>query len=270
MAINVAGAPPASLHNRKKVDGLSPAELAALRQAFTAVYGIDDERGFAHQAGIHGLPLPIYCQHHTPLFLPWHRAYLYLFEQALQDQVAGVTLPWWDYYAGSEPAIPDAYAQEQVDGAANPLAHGPISGIPQAQWDRLGDGGPLPTVTSRTPGQLAPFPAQSDVQQALDAPTFSDFANFVEGVHDNVHVWVGGTMSEIPIAAYDPVFWAHHCMIDRLWYLWQLGHPGGDPPNEILHTALAPFPMTVADTLSINALGYEYAAAEVVLTGAGQ
>src|SRR5215471_7210170 len=164
MATNDAGTPPAALRNRKKVDALSADELSALRGAYSAVYGIDDDRGFAHHAGIHGLPLPIYCHHHDPLFLPWHRAYLYLFEQALQDQVAGVTLPWWDYFGGSQPAIPDAYAQEQVDGAANPLAQGPISGIPQDQWDRLGDGGPLPDTTNRTPGDLAPFPAEADVQ----------------------------------------------------------------------------------------------------------
>jgi len=230
------------------------------------MYDIDDDRGFAYLAGIHGLPLPISCQHHNPLFLPWHRAYLYLFEEAMQDQVAGVTLPWWDYFAGGDPAIPDAYAQEQVDGAANPLAHGPVRGIPQEQWDRI-ERGPMPDVTSRTPGDLAPFPDRSDLDQALAAPTFLDFTNFVEGFHDNVHVWVGGTMSEIPVAAFDPVFWAHHCMIDRLWYLWQLAHPGGDPPRSIMGRALQPFPMTVADTLSINALGYEYAAAEVVMAG---
>ncbi len=266
MATNGVGPPLGALRNRTKVDSLSADELGALRRAFMSVYAIDDDRGFAYHAGIHGLPLPIWCQHHTPLFLPWHRAYLYHFEQALQDQVAGVTLPWWDYYGGAEPAIPDAYAQERAGGAANPLFAGPIRGIPQAQWDRLQTGEPMPELTSRTPGELGPFPDQGQVQQALDAPTFLDFSNFMESVHDGVHVWMGGTMSEVPVAAFDPVFWAHHCMIDRLWYLWQLRHPGADPPASIRGTALAPFPnTTVADVLSINALGYEYAASEVAV-----
>ena len=43
------------------------AELAALRDAFTKVYAIKDDRGFQHHAGIHGYPLPVYCQHGTPL-----------------------------------------------------------------------------------------------------------------------------------------------------------------------------------------------------------
>lgn len=264
MASNGAASFPHALRMRKRVEGLTADELSALRAAYTAVYGIDDDRGYAFYAGIHGLPLPISCKHHNLLFLPWHRAYLYLFEQALQDQVAGVTLPWWDYYAGPEPAVPDAYAQEQVNAAANPLAHGPIRGIPQDQWDRI-EGGPMPDATSRAPGVLARFPGQDQVEQALDAPTFTDFSNFIENVHDNIHVWVGGTMSEIPVAAFDPLFWAHHCMIDRLWYLWQLRHPGGDPTGSFLRLALSPFPMTVGDTLDINALGYEYATAEIAV-----
>ena len=66
-------------------------------------------------------------------------------------------------------------------------------------------------------------------------------------------------MSAVPVAAYDPIFWSHHSMVDRLWYTWQLGHPGLDPPNDILNTVLTPFPMTVAQTLNIESLGYEYA-----------
>lgn len=62
--------------------------------------GIDDDRGYQYFAGIHGLPLPICCQHHNLLFLPWHRAYLYFFEQSLLDQVATVPLPWWDWAIG--------------------------------------------------------------------------------------------------------------------------------------------------------------------------
>ena len=37
-------------------------------------------------------------------------------------------------------------------------------------------------------------------------------------------------MSQIPLAAFDPLFWAHHTMIDRLWALWQQAHPGAGAP----------------------------------------
>ena len=32
-------------------------------------------------------------------------------------------------------------------------------------------------------------------------------------------------MGTIAFAAYDPIFWAHHTMIDRLWRLWHQKHP---------------------------------------------
>ena len=66
-------------------------------------------------------------------------------------------------------------------------------------------------------------------------------------------------MGKIPFAAYDPIFWAHHTMIDRLWRIWQLQHPGADPDASLLDQALPPFRMTVRQTLDVAALGYDYA-----------
>jgi tyrosinase len=50
-------------------------------------------------------------------------------------------------------------------------------------------------------------------------------------------------------------------MIDRVWRLWQLRHPGARPPAALLDDALPPFRMTVRQTLSVTALGYDYAVA---------
>jgi hypothetical protein len=41
----------------------------------------------------------------------------------------------------------------------------------------------------------------------------------LEAVHGGVHVWVGGSMSTIPTAPADPIFWMHHANSDRLWAL---------------------------------------------------
>jgi tyrosinase len=253
-----------TLRLRSSVSGLDDAALAALRQAFSAMYGISDDRGYAHHAGIHGLPLPMYCQHGNLLFLPWHRAYLYFFEQAMMDQVGGASLAWWDW---TQPGVgvPPAF-----DGgnASNALARGPITGIPPDQLQRLrvripqGQiGGAQTLVTWRRPKDPSGLPSQADVQDVLNAPNFLDFSRRLEDIHNNVHVWVGGAMGMIPIAAYDPIFWAHHTMIDRLWWLWQLAHPAADVGATLIDVALAPFPMTVRQTLDINALGYEYAVA---------
>ncbi|KAJ5646047.1 hypothetical protein N7490_002419 [Penicillium lividum] len=47
----------------------------------------------------------------------------------------------------------------------------------------------------------------------------------IEYIHNNIHGWVGGDlnghMSQIPVASFDPLFWLHHCNIDRIFALWQ-------------------------------------------------
>src|SRR5271169_1953504 len=101
--------PVVALRHRLDVDSMSVAQLATFRAAMASAMGISDERGYNYQAGIHGLPLPISCDvaHGRPIFLPWHRAYLYFFELTLRDLQPEVTLPWWDWTA--DPVIPAAY-----------------------------------------------------------------------------------------------------------------------------------------------------------------
>lgn len=250
---------PSALRHRRDARRLTTGQLADLRAAIAGAQGIADDRGYQRWAGIHGLPLPISCTHHNPLFLPWHRAYLYLFEKALQDVVPGVTLPWWDWTHGQ---LPSPYARRRgADRRANPLYDSPIQ--PSGRRD------PNEGRTWREPGRDGALPTAAELEQALANPDFPTFQTQLESLHDGVHVWVGGTMSDISVAAYDPVFWAHHCMIDRVWYLWQLRHPGAGPPAALLHSALAPFPMTVADTLDVTQLGYDYAAATTAARGPG-
>ena len=112
-----------------------------------------------------------------------------------------------------------------------------------------------------------PLPTTAEVATVLGLNTFLDFTTQLEELHNRVHIWVGGHMGQIPFAAYDPIFWAHHTMIDRIWRLWQLRHPHADPPAALLDHALAPFPMTVRQTLDVTALGYDYAAATASTTG---
>ena len=117
---------PRRLRHRRSARRLTAGQLADLRQAIDAAQGIGDERGWQAIAGIHGLPLPVSCVHHRELFLPWHRAYLYMLEKALQERVPGVTLPWWDWTANHAEGIPEAYARRQANGRRNPLYDSPI------------------------------------------------------------------------------------------------------------------------------------------------
>lgn len=252
---------------RSNVSLLTQDELARFRAALDAALKRHDNKGFQFFAGWHGVPFGL-CQHHVPLFLPWHRGYLYHLELALQDIDPDVTLPWWDWL--TETGIPAAYAEEEVDGDDNVLFSAPIEpfGVPsQNDW---------PTQTTRDPGgdtePPAPVPPPlNDIQpqQGLNAeewlmaaPSYTEMTRRLEALHDNIHGWVGGEMRDPSWAAYDPLFWAHHSMVDRLWRIWQFKHPGGDPPEVLLDSCLSfaePPAMTPRALLDVKALGYEYA-----------
>ena len=251
---------PRALRHRRSTRRLSAGQLADLRNAIAAAQQIGDDRGYQYWAGIHGLPLPEWCQHGSPLFLPWHRAYLYYFEKSLQDRVPGVTLPWWDWTQFHDEGISRAYSRKQTPARkANPLYSSPIQ--PSGRRD------PKEAKTWRAPGRPGGLPTLPAVERVLANRDFGTFQVQLEEIHNGIHIWTGGTMQSIETAAYDPLFWAHHCMIDRLWYLWQLDHPGAHLPPSYLNQALPPFGMTVRQTLDITALGYDYAAATAAVKG---
>lgn len=254
---------------RKSISSLTDNELAALRHAFARSMEVSDSRGYGHFASLHGFPDPGYCEHGDQLFLPWHRGYLYFFEQSLQDLVPGVTLPWWDWTESRD--LPAAFTTEHdADGNPNPLLSAPVvaaGGLRSPDW---------PERTSRPrerPETWLPgggLPSSESVAEAMAAINYAEFRMRVENLHNAVHVWVGGEMEDQPFAGWDPLFWAHHTMVDRLWALWQLGHPGDNPRLSLLSSGLNYFKdMTVEDTLDFSQLGYDYAQAEVLVLSGG-
>jgi hypothetical protein len=50
----------------------------------------------------------------------------------------------------------------------------------------------------RTPGQQGGFlPTKNDISNCLEIPKYRDFTLELEGLHNGVHAWVGGTMTDI-------------------------------------------------------------------------
>jgi tyrosinase len=254
--------PAVPLRHRLSVEKLAGGQLGHIRDAFARAEQIADDRGYEHFAGLHGLPLPMYCKHGSPLFLPWHRAYLYMFELALRDRVPerpGWALPWWDWTSSGSHrhGIPSAYADKRAGGHENPLHSAPVD--PKALQQGHANGLDVGPITQRRPANPSELPSASDVESVLSLPHFLDFSAQLEDIHNAVHGWVGGHMGEIPFAAFDPLFWAHHVMIDRVWRLWQLRHPGAGVPAALTQRALDPFPLRVSQVLDVTALGYDYA-----------
>jgi tyrosinase len=267
----------ASLTVRKNVESLTPPELQALREALLRMQSIWDNRGYNYFAGLHGIP-NWYCNHHDRsvrtaqnlrLFLPWHRAYLLYFEKALRDQAGPdpkIGLPWWDWTSPTSHTIgvPTAFVEPAVDGRFNPLSraaiYAPAANPPIWRWTR------------RFPGDPRWLPSGALVDSLLNLSQFRDFSIQLEDVHDYVHGWaggnngsVGGDMGNLGTAAWDPLFWIHHCTIDRIWYMWQLRQGVNNISPELLPVVLQPFSLTVEDVLNVNALGYEYAISKVAI-----
>jgi tyrosinase len=138
------------------------------------------------------------CPHHIAYFLGWHRGYLYHFEQQLRT-VSGdtaLTLPYWDYY--KNPNLPAEFTDP---ARGNPL-YMPRSGT--NVYNAL---------------SLAPF--DSSVRNFQRGTSNAFEAAIESGPHDPVHNLIGSTMATMQ-SPDDPIFYLHHCNIDRLLHAWAL------------------------------------------------
>jgi tyrosinase len=274
--ITQPGSVRAQLKLRQSVTQLSAPDLERFRTAMEAFKQRGDNKGYEYFANWHWVAFSL-CEHHNDLFLPWHRGYLYHFELALQDIDPEVTIPWWNWM--DEPGLPAAFTDAATAGGRkNPLLKAPIrpSGVQvDPNW---------PTETSRDPGapqNPAPVPpplrmvvagSQTAYDWMMSSTSYEQFEQRCWRLHDNIHLWVGGSMSDQSWAGYDPLFWAHHSMVDRLWRLWQSTHPSAVPNPAVLSTSLtfasAPS-LKVSDVLDVKQLGYDYAAQVAVASSGG-
>jgi tyrosinase len=193
---------------------------------------------------------------------------LVYWENVMKDQNDRAVLPWWDWTSDTSHivGVPASFTAAKVNGNANSLYSGPVPAM-------LSD---PPRQTTRFPGDPSQLPTANDVENLLSLTSFVDFTAQIEDIHDFLHGWTGGMdpnnqnqggdMGVVATAAYDPIFWSHHCMIDRLWYLWQLRQGVNNIPQDYMTMPLAPFNQQVGDVLDINRLGYEYVASQQVLT----
>lgn len=185
----------------------------------------------------------VHYQHGSQRFLPWHRVYLLILEQALRSIHPDVSIPYWDWTKASEQSIPGWLA-----------GFTPTVPMPPPQ--------PSMTVV-RFPSTSADLATiASNIPNVMAHADFASFTSSLEAVHGGVHVWVGGSMGSIPTAPSDPIFWMHHANIDRLWWVWQQAHAGQNPnltgtgPSS---PVMDPWAYTEADTRDVTTMGYAYA-----------
>lgn len=69
-------------------------------------------------------------------------------------------------------------------------------------------------------------PRKLSANSLFGISTYNEFSTALENIHNNIHVTVGGDMARVDYSAFDPIFWLHHCNVDRLTAMYQASHPG--------------------------------------------
>jgi len=125
-----------------------------------------------------------------------------------------VANPYWDWDNPAHRSVPDAWLTPH--DSSNPL------------WDANRSA----VSGSQLPNSLVGSEIMNPI---VGASTFARFGgtsgsagNLENGPHGGVHIWCGDTslqsagadMGLLDTAAQDPLFWAHHAAIDRLWSVW--------------------------------------------------
>jgi hypothetical protein len=194
---------------------------------------------------ITGLGEPQYCPHGVKHFLAWHTVYLKEFELLLKKYDPSknkdfISLPYLDvpniksddYSFLSSKNITIQFNSKKIT-ISNPLVGGKIN--------RYGSD----TITKRN-GYLNPktraeinqmYNVQIELDNCLRITNYESLSSTdipkgrttfsgtipIETPHNTCHTSLGGrggAMSVVTTAAHDPIFWLHHCNLDRYFYYW--------------------------------------------------
>ena len=169
----------------------------------------------------HGANPPGQQQFQETYFCPWHRWYVYYLEHIVRGVLEDddFSLPYWNYTSGrvEDLSIPAAFRDPGS----------PLYRQNRNPWVNRGE-----RIDKNNPGTIS--------VAALQEPRYIDRPNGEIGFcpqldgnpHGLVHVYVGNGkgMGNVPYAADDPIFYLHHCNIDRIWESWNRGAKHPNPP----------------------------------------
>lgn len=191
--------------------------------------------------------------HLSSAFGPWHRVYLYHFESELRAIDPSVTLPYWDWTDAASTAA--VFAPDLLGSDGRPedgrVMDGPFAGDAGKWQIVVKDAASVPDYLVRRFGKdpsataLPTAPSQAEVMarkiydvapwydrmrtpaQRADVDKLFRFGLEVN-LHNLVHRYIGGHMV-LAASPNDPVFFLHHCNLDRLWSAWEQDVGKQDP-----------------------------------------
>ncbi|XP_057432955.1 polyphenol oxidase, chloroplastic-like, partial [Lotus japonicus] len=229
---------------------LPPEYLSKYKTALNRMKNLkdDDPRSFKNQAKVHcaycngayhqiGFPNVEFPVHKSWLFLPFHRWYLYFFERILGHLIEDPTfaIPFWNWDAPDGMTMPFDFTCDPNSPLYDPLRN--TNHMPATLMD-LGRGLEclgnvhkecVPNVhtnltilhrvfvdNGKTPGDF--------LGGAYRAGETAFRKGSLENLHDSIHQWTGDPnqpngedMGSFYSAARDPIFYAHHANVDRMW-----------------------------------------------------
>jgi len=232
---------------RKSIWDLSSTEISRLQAAYQAMRDLasktpNDPRGWMQQANVHcfncsgGYEASNIEIHGSWWFLPWHRCYLHVHERILGKLIGDPSfrLAYWDWDTYPKHAtIPPAF-----------LAPGPL-------WDSYRGATAADVIPGRIVGPNAMSVMLGNQTSTAFMGSASNSGALENNPHGPVHIWTGDPnpsrkpkpvgcfypdtaggqsadqsrfgcldMGVLATAAQDPIFFAHHANIDRLWDVW--------------------------------------------------
>ncbi|CAK9144950.1 unnamed protein product [Ilex paraguariensis] len=244
--------PPTSLRVRQPAHMVDDDYIATYSKAIELMKGLpdDDPRKFIQQANVHcaycngaydqnghrGQKLEI---HHSWLFFPWHRWYLYFFEKILGHLIDDplFALPFWNWDSPDGMTIPSMYVnpQSSLYDKLRDVKHQPPRVI-DLNYNGCDCDIPVKTQVDlnlstmyrqMVSGTNSPLLFLGSPYRAGDGPN-PGMGTLESKPHNNVHDWTGDRMQHngedmgsLYSAARDPIFMAHHSNIDRMWTIWE-------------------------------------------------
>jgi tyrosinase len=211
--------------------------VATYRDAVGIMKQMPDAQQFSwvNLSQIHGTDPNTYnfCPHGNWYFLPWHRAYVVMYERIVRHLTGNnaFAMPYWDWTNNPtmpkvflEPTTPDGktnwlYVNDQAFGQTWTRTWPPTQPIPD---DQVGPG-VLQSILQSTPFEIFGT-SRPDGQDSLDQSWINDENSGVQGIlegnpHNMVHNNIGGWMPSAS-SPRDPIFFMHHANIDRIWAVW--------------------------------------------------
>lgn len=249
------------MRTRQNLRSLTSDQVYRLRKAFEALYADPYQR---YQSFADILLNDGHATQNDMDFLTWNRAFFWSFENLLVAQDPTLALPYWDYTEEEsiQSGLPDILTEPTYNDPNDP--------------DQLVKPNPLlfgfgktKLITFRQTKKPASLAVAKEI--ATQALQYKDYPSYLIHYYPadvTSHVWIGGSMTDLHAAPFDPLFWFSHCNLDRYWDTWQQGFSdlgASTMPPTVLSAKLKPFKapgsdelLTGSGVLDTQSLGYGY------------